>query len=62
MTTNNRTKINQLLQITPPGVVLQSAWLTEKGYSLDLQKYYRDSGWLQSVGHGAMVRVNENPG
>jgi hypothetical protein len=62
MTTNNATKINQLLQLTPSGVVLQSAWLTEKGYSLDLQKYYRESGWLQSVGHGAMVRASENPG
>jgi hypothetical protein len=62
MSTHNTTKINQLLQITPPGVVLQSAWLTEIGYSLDLQKYYRTSGWLQSWGHGAMVRTNENPG
>lgn len=62
MTTYKSTKINQLLQSTPTGIVLQSAWLLSQGYSLDLQKYYRMSGWLQSWGHGAMARTNENPG
>lgn len=61
MTTKITTKINQLLQSIPSGIVLQSSWLIRKGYSLDLQKYYRSSGWLQSWGHGAMVRSNENP-
>lgn len=62
MTTEITTKINQLLQSIPTGIVLQSSWLIRQGYSLDLQKYYRSSGWLQSWGHGAMVRSNENPG
>lgn len=62
MTTDNLTKINQLLQSIPPGIVLQSAWLQSQGYSLDLQKYYRTSGWLQAFGHGAMVRTKDNPG
>jgi hypothetical protein len=62
MTTEISTKINQLLQSIPSGIVLQSSWLIRQGYSLDLQKYYRNSGWLQSWGHGAMVRTNENPG
>ena len=62
MTTEISTKINQLLQSIPSGIVLQSSWLIRQGYSLDLQKYYRNSGWLQSWGHGAMVRSNENPG
>ncbi|HQS35837.1 MAG: hypothetical protein B7Y11_12835 [Sphingobacteriia bacterium 24-36-13] len=62
MVTENTTKINQLMQIVPPGVVLQASWLTDKGYSTDLQKYYRKSGWLRSFGTGAMVRLNEEPG
>lgn len=62
MFTENRTKINQLLQEVPPGVVLLASWLTEKGYSPDLQKYYRNSGWLKSWGTGAMVRSGEDPG
>lgn len=62
MTTKIMTKINQLLQSIPTGIVLQSSWLIRQGYSLDLQKYYRTGGWLQSWGHGAMVRTNENPG
>ncbi len=62
MNTENITKINLLLQTVPPGVILLSSWLTNKGYSPDLQKYYRNSGWLQSWGTGAMVRAGDNPG
>jgi len=62
MFTENRTKINQLLSKIPPSVVLQSSWLINQGYSLDLQKYYRKSGWLKSLGNGAMYRGNSQPG
>lgn len=61
MTTENRTKINQLLSTIPQDVVLQSSWLLNEGYSLDLQKYYRNSGWLKSLGNGAMYRSNNQP-
>jgi hypothetical protein len=49
MLTENRTKINQLLSTIPQDVVLQSSWLINEGYSLDLQKYYRNSGWLKAL-------------
>ena len=62
MITKNRTKINQLLATIPPGIVLQSSWLLDQGYSLDLQKYYRKSGWLKPLENGAMFRSNEQPG
>ena len=62
MFTENRTKINKLLTKTPQGVVLQSAWLLNEGYSLDLQKYYRNSGWLKALENGAMFRSNNQPG
>lgn len=62
MIAKNRTKINQLLSTIPQDVVLQSSWLLNEGYSLDLQKYYRNSGWLQALENGAMFRSNNQPG
>ena len=56
MSTENKTKINQLLSSVPTGIVLQSHWLKSEGYSLDLQKRYRNSNWLQPIGNGAMMR------
>jgi hypothetical protein len=61
MITEHRTKINQLLSTIPQDVVLQSSWLLKEGYSLDLQKYYRKSGWLKSLENGAMFRGNNQP-
>ena len=62
MTTVNRTKINQLLQDQPPGVVLLSSWLAKQGYSTDLQKHYRKTKWLQSIGKGALIRADDKVG
>jgi len=61
MITEHRTKINQLLATIPQDVVLQSSWLFKEGYSLDLQKYYRKSGWLKGLENGAMFRGNNQP-
>lgn len=57
MSTDNPSKINKLLGSLPPAVVMQSSWLSKQGYSLDLQKRYRKSKWLQSIGTGAMKRT-----
>lgn len=62
MLTENGTKINQLLALVPQGVVLQSSWLLSEGYSLNLQKYYRNSGWLKALENGAMFRSKDQPG
>lgn len=62
MTTVNRTKINKLLQEQPLGVVLISSWLAKQGYSIDLQKHYRKTNWLQSIGKGAHIRANDKVG
>ena len=59
MATKNETKINKILRATPPGTVLLSSWLTSQGYSLDLQKHYKKSGWLESVGTGALKRKGD---
>ena len=57
MNTEKPTKINQLLSSQPNGVVFQSSWLTSQGYSADLQRHYRKSKWLESIGTGAMIRT-----
>lgn len=37
-----------------------ASWLMNRGYSLDLQKRYRKSNWLVSIGTGAMKRKGDN--
>lgn len=52
-------KINQLLQKLPKNIVLLSGWLVDEGYSYELQQRYRKSGWLKSIGKGAMIRSGD---
>lgn len=49
------------MALLEPGSIVLSSWLKEKGYSFELQKKYRLSGWLQSIGSGAMVRLGDEP-
>ena len=44
----------------PSGTVFTSSWLVDQGYSLDLQKQYRNSNWFESIGLGAMKRMNDD--
>ena len=37
-----------------------SSWLVQQGYTLDLQKRYKKSGWLESIGTGAMIRSGDS--
>ncbi len=62
MSTNNTSKINQLLHSQPYGTVFASAWLTKHGYSADLQKRYKNSKWFVSIGSGAMKRMGDEVG
>lgn len=59
MSIANISKINQLLQNAVPGGLLFSDWLRKEGYSSQLLKRYRESGWLQSLTTGVMFRNNE---
>lgn len=59
MSTELRSKLNRLLREQPTGVVLCSAWLAGKGYSIDLQKRYKKSHWFESVGTGALIRYGD---
>lgn len=62
MSTDKKIKINQLLSTHPSGIVYLSSWLVKQGYSLDLQKRYRNSAWLTSIGTGAMIRSGDDVG
>lgn len=56
ITTN---KLNQLLQQKNPGGLYFSTWLKEKGYSNQLIKRYRSSGWLTTLSRGVMFRTGD---
>ena len=62
MSIEKQAKINQLLTSLPAGVVLQSFWLADKGYSPSLQQRYRNSKWLEPIGTGAMIRAGDHVG
>lgn len=50
------TKINQLLANTSPFGLIFSEWMKRNGYSSQLQKRYRDTGWLTTLCKGVMFR------
>lgn len=62
MSTGNVTKINHLLHSQPSGIVMQSSWLVQQGYSHDLQQRYKKGKWLQSIGKGALIRTGDQVG
>lgn len=53
-------KLNQLLSESLPGGLLFAGWLRNEGYSSQLLKKYRDSGWLEGLARGVMYRRNDN--
>ena len=55
----NKSKINKLIQEYPKGLVLLSSWLVSRGYKYELQQQYRKSGWLRSIGKGAMLKSED---
>ena len=48
------------MQEFPKNLVLLSSWLVTKEYSYELQQRYRKSGWLKSIGTGAMIKSNDS--
>jgi hypothetical protein len=55
----NQSKISKLIQEYPKGLVLLSSWLVLKGYPYELQQQYRKSGWIKSIGKGAMLKFGD---
>ena len=61
MDIEQRSKINQLLLSATPKGLLFSAWLKKNGYSDQLIKRYRESGWLAMLSKGVMYRTQRIP-
>jgi hypothetical protein len=59
MSTENRNKLNYLLQKNNSNGLYFSAWLKGNGYSDQLLKKYRDSGWLTALTKGVMFRTGD---
>lgn len=57
MSIDTKNKLNRLLQPEQPGKLFFSAWLKKNGYSDQLLKRYRSSGWLESLTKGVMYRT-----
>jgi hypothetical protein len=53
------TKINQIIKLWSPGLVLTSSFLKGQGINYDQQLAYKNSGWLESIGQGAYKRTDD---
>lgn len=53
------TKIKKLLDIWPLHTVAMDPWLKEQGIYSDLRRLYIKTGWIRSLGRGAIVRSND---
>ncbi len=60
MDIETRSKINSLLMNIHPGGLLFSEGLKKQGYSDQLMKQYRKSGWLTSLSKGVMYRSGDS--
>lgn len=54
------TKLKRLLTTWPQGTVCLASELKGRGIGYDLQRLYRKSGWIASIGQGAVVRSGDN--
>lgn len=59
MSTKTDSKLKKLLDLHTPGAVILASWLERQGISRSLQARYRSSGWLESVGTGALKRPHD---
>lgn len=59
MTSINRSILNHFITTTPPGAVLTTMWLEQRGVSSKLAWWYVHSGWLERVGDKAYKRAGD---
>jgi len=59
MSTHNISKINHLLKNWPNGAVVVQSWLSKQGVSRHLAQRYIKSHWLERIGKGTFVKVND---
>ena len=55
------TKIQQLLESWPDGMIRTVSALKDQGYTQSLINHYRSSGWLDSIGDGVVIKRGNQP-
>ncbi|MDD5156815.1 type IV toxin-antitoxin system AbiEi family antitoxin domain-containing protein [Sulfurimonas sp.] len=60
MTIQNNTKLKQLYELLPSGVVVSASWLEKNGISRQLRYEYVNSGWLHTLGKSAYIQNPKN--
>lgn len=56
VTTQRPTKLNQLERDIPQGLIVDAAWLSDRGYSTSLRSQYVKAGWLEQPVRGVYRR------
>ncbi len=59
MGTENKTKINRLINQWTTGAPSATSYLVASGFSRDLLVKYKNSGWLEPFGRGAYIRSGD---
>jgi len=59
MDSQNRNKINRLMETWTHGTVATQSWLNSQGVYRQLSEAYVRSGWLTRIGRGAFIRKGE---
>ena len=59
MGTENKTKINRLVNQWTTGTPSATSYLGSSGFSGDLLVKYKNSGWLEPFGRGAYIRSGD---
>jgi len=59
MSAEKEKKLTKLLENHKAGTVCLASWLENLGISSELQRRYRKSGWLESLGTGAFKRPKD---
>lgn len=59
MSTEKLNKLNSLITQWPNSTVFSCSYLHKQGFSYELLKRYRNSGWLKTIGRGALAKMND---
>lgn len=59
MGTDNKTKLNYLINEWTAGTPSAVSYLSASGFSRELLRKYRNSGWLEPFGRGAYIRPGD---
>ncbi|HFD87770.1 MAG TPA: hypothetical protein ENJ35_08870 [Gammaproteobacteria bacterium] len=62
MNVQKRSKINQLEQDLPEGLLVDAPWLEKRGYYRSLRSQYVSAGWLEQPARGVFRRPRGKPG